>query len=72
MPQSPYTITKLMASDLIRMERSQRYQSYKLRPNVDLARELIGIGASDAAVARRFGVTEQSIYNLRTGKTYRA
>jgi len=69
---SHYTITRLMASDLIQMERSQRYQSHKLAPNLSLARELIGIGASDGAVARRFGVTEKAVYNLRTGKTYRA
>ena len=67
-----YTITKLMAADLIRMERSQRYSGYKLAPNLDLARELIGIGATDATIARRFAVTEKSVYNLRTGKTYRA
>jgi hypothetical protein len=70
MSQSPYTTTKLMTADLVRMERAQRFRSKKLKPNLTLARELIGIGASDQAIARRFAVDTKSVYNLRTGKTY--
>lgn len=74
---SKYSASKLAAANLVKMERSDRYQSHKLarRSNgvhgATLCRELHAAGVSVPNLADRFGVTPQAIGQCVSFKTYR-
>lgn len=71
-----YTSSKAAIADLISMERSDRYASYKIDRTGDgttgptVVRELHAAGVPVIKIAQRFGVTEQAIRACIKGKTY--